>query len=214
MKDAVRVMIGTPAYGGMVHLSYVRSISDYHRTGIPVSIAGIANESLITRARNAIISKFYHRSDFTHLLFLDGDVYLGADALEQLLGHNVDAVGAATSLKGKNELGERIFSIGPTVGEEGDLHAVERIATGSLLLSRRAVNALVEEAVADGRTYSLNTSNSESDAPTHFDVFQVGVVEGEYLSEDYWVCAQLWDLGIPVYLDPEVATFHYGTREF
>ncbi len=45
------VMIGTPAYGGMVHIDYLRCLFDYNRAGIRFQLDTIGNESLITRAR-------------------------------------------------------------------------------------------------------------------------------------------------------------------
>ncbi len=212
---APRVLIGTPAYGGMVHLSYVHSISEYHQAGLAFELCGMAGESLITRARNAIASEFYAQPEYTHLLFLDADVYLPATGLQRLLAHQVDVVGAAVPLKRHNPREERIFNVGRTLGEEGDLHEVTRIGTAALLLSRNAVDRLVQDAIAHERCYVRNRRD-ESIGPdrVHYDIFQAGVREGEYLSEDFWVCARLRDLGMQVWFDPEIATRHHGTREF
>ena len=83
MHPDTRVLIGTPAYGGMVHLDYLNSISEYYRSGIPFSISAIGNESLITRARNAILSRFHADTRYSHLLFLDADVHLPAAGLRR-----------------------------------------------------------------------------------------------------------------------------------
>ena len=48
------VLIGTPAYGGMVHTDYVDSLLQYATAHVPFAVMTIGNESLITRARNAI----------------------------------------------------------------------------------------------------------------------------------------------------------------
>lgn len=215
MKPDTLVMIGTPAYGGMVHLDYLSSISDYYRTGIPFAIAAIGNESLITRARNAILSRFHAETQYTHLLFLDADVHLPGAALRRLIDHDVDVVGAAVALKGFNERGERIFNVGYALGEQGGLHQIERIGTAALLLSRRAVDALVEDARRDGRQYPRPRTRGAANSPdTHYDVFRVGVVDGEYLSEDFWVCHRLRSLGFRICFDPEIATRHQGITEF
>jgi hypothetical protein len=208
------ILIGTPAYAGMVHLDYLASISDYFRAGLTFSVATIGNESLITRARNAILSKFHEDLQFSHLLFLDGDVYLSASGLLRLLSHGVDAVGAAVALKGFNARGEKMFNVGYCPGELGTLHEIDRIGTAALLLSRQAVNDLVSDARADGRVYGPPASRGTPLAQVHYDIFQVGVVGGEYLSEDYWVCHRLRQLGHRIYLDPEIATRHQGITEF
>jgi hypothetical protein len=208
------VLIGTPAYAGMVHLDYLNSISEYYRHQINFTISAIGNESLITRARNAILSKFYQDTEFTHLLFLDGDVYLSGLGLLRLLGHDVDAIGAAVPLKGFNARGERIFNVGQCLGEYGPLHEVERIGTAALLLSRKAVNDLVQEAKQAGDIYQRLLSRGAPMAHTHYDVFKVGVVNGDYLSEDFWVCHRLRQMGYRIFVDPEIATRHQGVTQF
>lgn len=214
MTPNAKVMIGTPAYGGMVHLGYVNSIKEYLEAGIDITVAGIANESLITRARNTLFSRFHHRPEYTHLLFLDGDVYLSADGLQRLLAHGVDVVGAAVSLKGSGPNGERLLNIGDALGEQGDLHEVTRIGTAALLLSRGAVDQLADEAVRSGRTYVPGVLGGSDASMPYFDVFRVGVEGNEYLSEDFWICSELRRLGTKIWCDPEVRTHHHGTHRF
>lgn len=214
MSTKHNLLIGTPAYAGMVHLDYLNSISEYYRTQLNFTISAIGNESLITRARNAILSKFHAEPEFTHLLFLDGDVYLPAAGVQRLLTHEVDVIGAAVPLKGFNERGERIFNVGQCLGEHGCLHEVERIGTAALMLSRKAVNALVEEAIQAGDTYQRLLSRGTPMANVHYDVFKVGVVNGDYLSEDFWVCHRLRQMGFRVFVDPVISTRHQGITQF
>ena len=63
---APRLLIGTPAYGGMLHSDCVSALLQYQRAGVDFALMCIANESLITRARNTIISEFHARADFSH----------------------------------------------------------------------------------------------------------------------------------------------------
>ena len=109
--------------------------------------------------------------------------------------------------------GERIFNVGACLGERGGLYEIDRIGTAALMLSRRAVGDLVAEARADGRTYGSQLSRGTPLAQVHYDVFQVGVVGGDYLSEDYWVY-RLRQLGYSIFLYREVATRHQGVTEF
>jgi hypothetical protein len=39
------------------------------------------------------------------------------------------------------------------------------------------------------------------------------VVDDEYLSEDFWVCRQLRELGFAIHLDPTIVTRHSGMME-
>ncbi len=202
-------MIGTPAYGGMVHIDYLNSISSFHREGLDFDLVTLGNESLITRGRNTILSLFHRDPRYTHLLFLDGDVHLPAQGLRSMLARGVDVIGAPVPMKGVGAQGRRLFSFGECVGEEGLLFKVTRIATGALLLSRDAANALVDEAISHGRSYRVKGGVDQQ-----YDVFRVGAEGGAYVSEDYGVCDRLRGLGFAIFVDPAVMTRHQGVMAF
>lgn len=205
------VMIGTPAYGGMVHTDFVDSILQLANAQIKFALMTIGNESLITRARNAIAAAFHARVEFTHLLFLDGDVLLPASGVARMLASGKDVIGAAVALKGLNPDGSRIFNFGDCIGEDGELYKVTRLGTAALLLSRRAVQALVDDAIAHARCYNRpGTSRGDFDAAVHYDVFRVGVIGDEYISEDFFACHTLRTLGFDVFVDPTIVTRHHG----
>jgi hypothetical protein len=206
-------MIGTPAYGGMIHTDYVNALLGYQRAGINFGLMTIGNESLITRARNTILAEFYEHTEFSHLLFLDADVLLPAAGLSRMIAHAKDVIGAPVALKGRAADGSRVFNTGSSCGEEGSLLLCTRIGTAALMLSRAAVSHLVEDAKQQGLVYSRgHTARSAALlANIHYDVFRVGVIEDEYLSEDYWVCRSLRRLGYAIYVDPTIVTQHSGT---
>ena len=208
---SAHVMIGTPAYGGMVHLDYLRGLFEYTRGGIRFELSSVGNESLITRARNTIISGFHGRSEMTHLLFLDADTYLPFAGLVRLLSAQVAVIGAPVALKGYDRDGNRLWNIGRCVGVSGSLLKVDKVGTAALLLSRQACDALVEDAISQGRVYArASTMRGGANYPIHYDIFRVGVHQGDYLSEDYWVCRRLQTLGFSVHIDPTVLTEHHG----
>lgn len=215
-QTSPHIMIGTPAYGGMVHVDYVSSMLTFASAGIPFTLVTIGNESLITRARNTILAAFYARPNFTHLLFLDGDVRMSAASLARLVNANVDVIGAPVALKGRNPDGTRMWNVGQCVGEAGELMLCDRVGTAVFMLSRAAVSALVDDAMRRGAVYgrSARTQRGDFDADIHYDVFGVGVVEGEYLSEDFWACHRLRQLGFKIHVDPTVVTQHHGTVAF
>lgn len=206
------LLIGTPAYGGMMHCDMVQQLLAYQQAGLAFSLMTVGNESLITRARNSILSEFHARPEYSQLLFLDADVVLGIDGLQRLLNSSVDVVAAPVALKGRNPDGSAIFNIGDCLGEAGTLIQVEHVGTAALLLSRAAVDALVDKAREDGRVYrrARQLRGESAKAEEHVDVFRVGVVNGHYLSEDYWVCHELRSLGFPIHIDPSVVTHHWG----
>jgi hypothetical protein len=207
----INLLIGTPAYGGLVHVEYVSALLLFQRLGVAFALMTIGNESLITRARNSIISAFHQRREYTHLLFLDGDVHLPLEGLRRLLAHRKDVIGAPVPLKGPSPDAGRVFNVGNAVGEEGPLVVVDRVGTAVLMLSRAAVDALIAEAKREQRVYEPNPlMQGAGEGAIQYDVFQVGVVDGEYLAEDFWVCHVLRRLGFPIHVDPAIVTRHNG----
>jgi uncharacterized protein YqfA (UPF0365 family) len=205
----INLLIGTPAYAGQVHVDYVSALLVFQRERVPFTLMTIGNESLITRARNTIVSAFHERREFTHLLFLDGDVHLPHEGLARLLAHGRDVVAAPVALKGVAPDGGRLFNVGKTVGEDGPLLVVDRVGTAALLLSRAAADALVADARAEQRVYEASAL-AQPEGSIQYDVFRVGVVDGEYLSEDFWVCHVLRRLGFRIHVDPAIVTRHNG----
>jgi len=206
------IMIGTPAYGGMVHIEYLQSLFEYSRAGIQFQLDTIGNESLITRAPNTILATFHIRRELTHLLFLDADTTLPAAGLIRMLRAGAPVIGAPVALKGFDASGARMWNVGRCVGVAGSLLKVENVGSAALLLSREACDALVKDAIDDGRTYArASTLRGNSETLVHYDVFRVGVQGNEYLSEDYWVCRRLRRLGFDVLIDPTIITTHHGT---
>ena len=206
------IMIGTPAYGGMVHIEYLQSLFEYSRAGIQFQLDTIGNESLITRARNTILATFHIRRELTHLLFLDADTTLPAAGLIRMLRAGAPVIGAPVALKGFDASGARMWNVGRCVGVAGSLLKVENVGSAALLLSREACDALVKDAIDDRRTYArASTLRGNSETLVHYDVFRVGVQGNEYLSEDYWVCRRLRRLGFDVLIDPTIITTHHGT---
>ena len=214
MPESANIMVGTPAYNGMVHTDYVNSLLSFSIAGLSYTFLSLGGESLITRARNTILAHFHHNKSFTPLLFLDGDVYLDGMDVKKMLGTGQDVIGAPVPLKTLED-GKPVFNISGPLGEEENLAIVERLGTAAMLLSRKAVTALVEDAIEDGRIYGANPlARGIGDSEEIYDVFQVGVRDGDYLSEDYWVCYRLRDLGFKVYVDLSIRTRHHGIKSF
>jgi hypothetical protein len=208
----MKLFIGTPAYNSMVHLDFVESLIAFSRHDIPFTFMGLGNESLITRARNTIVSYFYADKEHTHLLFLDGDIYLAASDLKRLMAREKDIIGAQVALKGTDVFGNPVYNVGATLRKEDDgLFVTDRLGTGVLMLSRKAVEALI--AVSDRYVPDVNARGHTRHIDM-YDVFKVGVHEHQYLSEDFWVCRRLQELGFEVFVDKTVQTRHSGMFTF
>jgi len=205
MQDKINdvcLFVGTPAFGGQVYANFVSTIMQLTSSGLRFSLYQISNEALVTRARNTIITEFYRHKVSTHLLFLDADVGISPNGIAKMLLAGKDVIGARVALKTFNPDGRMLFSTSKIKKREGDLGIVSRTATGVLMLSRNAVNALVE----DADTYEIEGRGK------FYDICKTGVVDNEYVSEDHWLCDTLTRKGFKIYVDTTIPTTHSGTH--
>lgn len=217
-----KLLIGTPCYGGMLHQDYVKALIEFNQMGIPITYMHIGNESLITRGRNTIISFYHaHMENFTHLFFMDADIYISAQDLAKMIQMDKDVIAAPVPMKGFNPDGSTAYNISGVISanipeEHPDLATVEKVGTAAMLLSNDAVNALVDRAKKNGDVYSSSPlSRGEAmNQIQHYDVFKALVRDGQYLAEDWHVCHSLRELGFNIYVDKTIRTKHSGTFTF
>lgn len=92
-----KLFVATPMYGGMNHGLYMKACLDLQGLcmsyGIQIKFSFLFNESLITRARNYLVDEFLHRSDCTHLLFLDSDISFDPNDVIAMLALDKDVIG-------------------------------------------------------------------------------------------------------------------------
>ena len=102
--NPIKVMVGTPAYGGLCHVGYTQSLINdllhLAQHGVGVTPCFLSNESLIPRGRNTVVAKFLADKSCTHLLFIDADITWAAGTIWRLLNHDKDIVGALYPKKG------------------------------------------------------------------------------------------------------------------
>jgi hypothetical protein len=217
MLEKPNVMLGVPAYGSMVHTDFVHTMFNIEQAKdanvLDYSLMTLGNESLITRARNTIISAFYHNKQFTHLFFIDADIGFNKYVLPNMLSESKDVIGCKVPLKGKDQNGNPVFNVGKVLKSLDNCNTVEveHVGNAVLMLSRKACTSLCETS----NTYepSTLTRGEKSDKP-QFDVFKVGVKNGVYLSEDYFLCHRLMELGYTINVLKESNITHNGNYSF
>ena len=102
-NSKLKIMIGTPCYGGMCSAEYTNSLINtktyLEAQKIKFGVCFIVNESLVPRARNTIVANFLSDPSNTHLMFIDADVRWNDVDIYKLIIHDKDIVGGVYPMK-------------------------------------------------------------------------------------------------------------------
>ena len=230
-----KLFVATPMYGGMCSGAYTQSmlgLSDLLRANrIEMLFGCLFNESLVTRARNALAHSFL-QTDCTHLFFIDADIRFRPQDVLSMLAAGTDVLCGvyprktidwegvrAAALRGEPDLqrftGSFVLQL---AGDAAQMTVpVDRPAeirhggTGFMLIARQVFERLAGHVP----TYT----NDEPGAPAGSVVREyfstsIDPGSGRLLSEDYHFC-RLWrEHGGRVYAAPWVKLAHIGTYTF
>jgi len=237
------VFIATPMYGGMNHGLYMKSCLDLQTVlgqyGITAKFSFLFNESLITRARNYLVDEFLHRSDCTHMLFIDSDINFNAQDVITLLALDYDVSGGPypkKSIKWGNV--KKAFAKDPEI-EAGNLEKiigdfvfnpvkgtaqfsvsepleVMEIGTGFMMIKREVFEKF-EKAYPNLRYKPDHVGQAHFDGTRYIHAYFDTVIDPKtqrYLSEDYMFCQWWRNIGGKIHLCPWMRTSHIGTYHF
>lgn len=204
------ICVLTPSYSNKVSTHYLASLIGYTNVpGLNFRFETLPNDSLVNRARNRLFTKYHFDFDtvgYSHLFWQDDDIYVDGEGLLRIAELNLDVVGIAVPLKQENvSRGISCAVVGVYEEVAPMLYKTEFIGTGALLLSNKAVTALADYC------WDNNDYYYEIDDPNEiYDVFKTGVVDGFYMSEDWYLCDLLKRLGFDIYVDSSTETIHAG----
>ena len=241
-----KIFIATPCYGGMLTEAYFRStvrlLTFCNQHQIPIAFGTIANESLVTRARNVLVAYFLH-SNFTRLMFIDADIEFQVEDVIKLVAHNKDVVVGAYPKKGVNWQrisqsvrgnseeqynDKQIASFGSDyainfkflnreqkqIAIENGLIRLHDGATGFMMIKRSTIDKMIE---AYPELKYNNDLNTPPELNPHFYAFfdtMIDEKDKRYLSEDYCFSRRWQALDGEIWLDPSISLNHYGSFNF
>jgi hypothetical protein len=227
------IRVGTPCYGGLVTTDYMTSIiklMEYSASaGFRVHVDLLGGDSLITRSRNTLISRFLVDSDATHFMFIDADIGFTAEQVHRMLTFDKDIVAGMYPLKvlrwdAPESIRERETPQTSTlqyVGKLCDGDEFQRrgafatgryCGTGFMLIKRHVIDRLVE--AFPNSAYSSQTASPLGQL--HYALFEcmIDPISREYLSEDFGFCHRWRSLGGQIWLDLEGSLAHTGPLHF
>jgi hypothetical protein len=239
-----KFFIATPCYGGALTEPYFRSViklmTFFNQHKIPLAFGTIANESLVTRARNVLVAYFLN-SDYTHLIFVDADIEFQVEDLLKLYVHNKDIVVGAYPKKGVNwshikegllmdpsrqHTNQQIGALGSdyainfkfqnreskTVAVENGLIKLHDAGTGFMMIKRETILKMIEN--YPDLKYNNDVQMGGVDLKDNFYALfdtMIDPIDRRYLSEDYTFCRRWQEMGGDIWLDPSISLNHYGS---
>ena len=242
-----RIFLGMPMYGGMLTENTMHGLLQLQQwtmaNNVGMRVQTMGNESLITRARNTVVSMMLDHKDFvaTHLLFIDSDIGFQAQNIERLLSFDKDVVCGIYPRKHiyfdkiKQALQENpnadveeleVKSLGYNLNFDDPLNVkmdhgfckVQEAATGMMLVKREVFTTMMKK-FPERKYESDQIVNGESYSSDNcYDLFCAGVYETagkkRYLSEDYYF-SRLWqECGGDIWADIAMPLTHFGNRAF
>ena len=233
---ACKLFIAVPTYQGSVHsgcmMSLFRLSHDLRSAGIQQMLRMLDGE-MVARARNRLVADFLE-TDCSHLLFVDSDITFDSAALIRMLQSNLSVIGgvypkksirwqgAFTHARNSNGDGspettaeaslDYVVNALPTrTGRMvRDCIEVKYVGTGFLLIQRRVIEAMVK------RYKKLSYSDDFADAPARRipALFDYGIVNDRYLSEDYKFCQHWIAMGGKIWASATCKLAHAGSYIF
>jgi|TARA_R100000149_G_C5880213_1_gene145134 hypothetical protein len=242
-----KIFLGMPMYGGMLTEPTLHGLLELQnwtaQAGVSMRIQTMGNESLITRARNTIVSMMLDQTDFaaTHLLFIDADIgfkwqnierlicaekdvvcgvyprkHIHLEKIKDILKENPDATPEEMEARA---LGYNVnFDDPKNVTGEFGFFRVNEAATGMMLVKREVFRTMMKK--FPERKYETDqiVNGKYYRSNNCYDFFAVGpyMTAGQkrYLSEDYYF-SRLWqECGGEIWADLAMPLSHFGNRQY
>jgi hypothetical protein len=239
--DNVKIFVATPMYGGQCYGYFTQSVlqlNNYFRDhNVSSMFSFMFNESLITRARNALTNAFL-KTDCTHLFFIDSDIGFNPPDVIRMIEADKEVIGGIypkkeinwSSVKRamdngvefkdlKHHTGSFVVNL---VGYAGEVTVpvnepceIYNAGTGFLLIKREVfekLSPLVPTYKND--VHDLGNTMAGQEEIKEFFATSIEPETERLLSEDYHFCYIWRKAGGKVYAAPWATLTHNGTYSF
>lgn len=228
----------TPCYGGMLTARHFNSCiylkEDLTNLGLAHDWNIGVNESLVHRARMEMTREFLD-SDHTHLMWIDADIEYKSEDVAKLWNLQTDIAVAAYCMK-RTDKPLSAWKDGKLVKIDEcpkEPFAVDYAGTGFMLISRKAIECVIEYLEARHRKYQAIFAKvahllddgeknlvSELVGTTlaHYNgqhgpspaIYMTPIHKGGLESEDYNFCRIAQEAGFKIIMDPSIKLRHWG----
>ena len=235
------IFIATPMYGGMCAGFYTQSIlqsvSVLAQAGIQTQFSFMFNESLITRARNALAHTFL-KTNATHLMFIDADIKFRPEDIIEMIKANKDIICGIYPKKEinwdsvkkamdagvpqnqlKSYTGSFVVNLVDYQGEVtvpiGQPVEIFNGGTGFMMIKKEVFEQLADKVPSYFNDVNdLNGQMSMREEIKEYFATSIEPETGRLLSEDYHFCYIWRKSGGKVFAAPWCQLSHIGTYAF
>ncbi len=168
------------------------------------------SDSLPSRARNRAAAHFLRETKREYIWFIDSDIIFDEHHIG-LAMESEEPILAGIYCKKSKGIEPCINTLPNHIETEcGGYQEIARAGTGFLRIHRSVLEKM-KDCGEDNPNWSKHYTNHGQD---EWDFFQVGVVNKEYLSEDWYFCDKARALGFKVILDTRIQLRHEGSAVF
>lgn len=196
----MKALLATPLLSGTADREFITGLLQAH--GLYAGWTCLEGQANISRARDLLVAQFM-ASDCTTLVFIDGDMGFGHEDLRRLLASPYPITGGLCprkSLKHRWVCLPQPEELPPVPGQP-DFRRVRRVGTGFLRIDRSVLNAMISGGHVASYPFNGNTLHQ---------FFPSGLLDGEFLSEDFYFCELAARAGFGIYVDTRIKVRHVG----
>jgi hypothetical protein len=184
-------------------------------TSFPHDFLRLSTESLITRARNVCAASFLNDTSLDCLLFWDSDIE--GDPADVARLWNLCHSGADVAVghyRHKNPDAKDVVWVDGKLVERSEFlepFEVSYAGTGFMMIRRQTFERL-KMAHPKWRYEEGMPEEDRKNIPVRecWAFFQDPIEDGHHLSEDYFFCKRVRELGMKVIMDPAIRLKHWG----
>lgn len=219
MQPDPYVVFGIPTFTS--HVSYefagcfAQAMHWMGQEGIKCAFIFMPDMQFVEVARNTIVKKFLEEyPDGTDLFFIDDDLgFAPTMKVVEFIKRDEDIIAGVYPKRSDNFQFHVAFDLehtgeNVTFVERNGLLRANQIAGGFLRIKR----GVVERLASESPTYGVVQPDGSSMAV--FDVFDRGVIDGEFVGEDTYFCRKALAAGFDIWVDPNIEFHHRGSTKW
>jgi glycosyltransferase involved in cell wall biosynthesis len=225
-RQLMRVVIATPFYELKGFSPYISSLTGTLRlltaNGIDWRFLELSGDSYVHRARNTMCDAFLEDPDATDLFFIDSDMSWNPEAFVAMCLRSEEVIGGCYPVKNcwsawtsiphwQEEDGKNVLKGRPL--EDGSALIEAFVLAGGFLRIKRSALEKFREHYPD-LWYSEPTSSPAEPNKRFTQFFGAESIDHRFHGEDHMFSKKLRDMGVPMFIYPNVNLIHWGYQSF